>query len=109
MSLPFELNAWTAVGLLGQFAFGSRFIVQWIASEKRGTSHVPVIFWYLSLVGGIILTIYAVGQKDIVFTLGQGLGVFIYVRNLMLIHRRPLVAEATLEVQTNARGHVSDR
>jgi len=88
MTLPFEFNAWTAVGFLGQFAFGSRFIVQWIVSEKKGQCHVPVIFWYLSLVGGIILTIYAVGQKDIVFTLGQGLGVFIYIRNLMLINKQ---------------------
>ena len=46
---------------------------------------MPEIFWYLSLVGGLILTVYAVGQKDIVFTLGQGLGVFIYIRNIMLI------------------------
>ncbi len=90
MSLPFDITAWTAVGFLGQFAFGSRFIIQWIESEKRKQSHVPVIFWYLSLLGGTILTVYAIGQKDIVFTLGQGLGVFIYIRNLMLIKRHKL-------------------
>jgi lipid-A-disaccharide synthase-like uncharacterized protein len=87
MSLPFEFNAWTAVGFLGQFVFGARFIVQWISSERKGECHVPVIFWYLSLVGGLILTVYAVGQKEIVFTMGQGLGVFIYIRNLMLIKK----------------------
>lgn len=90
MNVPFELNAWTAVGFLGQFAFGSRFIIQWIASERRGRSHVPPIFWYLSLLGGVILTVYAVGQKDMVFTFGQGLGVFIYIRNIMLNRRHKL-------------------
>jgi lipid-A-disaccharide synthase-like uncharacterized protein len=96
MALPFEFNAWTAVGFLGQAAFGSRFIVQWLVSEKKGECHIPVIFWYLSLVGGIILTIYAIGQKDIVFTLGQGLGVFIYIRNLMLIKKQKAKLESDM-------------
>jgi len=86
--MPFELTAWTAFGFLGQFMFGSRFLVQWLASERRGRSYVPVVFWYLSLAGGVILTIYAIGRQDIVITLGQGLGCFIYVRNLALIYRR---------------------
>jgi len=87
MSLPFQITAWTAFGFLGQCFFGSRFIVQWIASERKGRSYFPVIFWYLSLAGGIILTIYAIGLQDPVFTLGQGLGCFIYIRNLALIRR----------------------
>jgi lipid-A-disaccharide synthase-like uncharacterized protein len=97
MSLPFELSSWTAVGIIGQFAFGSRFIVQWIVSEKHGYSVIPVIFWYLSLLGGVILTVYAVGQRDIVFTLGQGLGVFIYIRNLMLIKKNKPVSDESNE------------
>jgi lipid-A-disaccharide synthase-like uncharacterized protein len=101
MSMPFEFNAWTAVGFLGQFVFGSRFIVQWISSERKGECHVPVIFWYLSLVGGLVLTVYAIGQKDIVFTLGQGLGVFIYIRNLMLIKKQKTSIEP-VKVETNA-------
>ena len=84
----FEVSAWTAVGFLGQFVFGMRFILQWLASEKRGKSYVPVIFWYLSLGGGIILTIYAFSRRDPVFMAGQGLGCFIYIRNLMLIYGR---------------------
>lgn len=85
MTNLFDFSAWTAVGFAGQAVFGSRFIVQWIASERRKQSYVPVVFWYLSLLGGIILTIYAIGINDPVFTFGQGLGVFIYVRNLALI------------------------
>ena len=84
----FTIDGWTAFGFLGQCFFGSRFIVQWLASERRKESYVPVIFWYLSLLGGVTLTIYAVGKRDIVFTLGQGLGCFIYIRNLILIYKK---------------------
>ena len=105
MNMQFELNAWTVVGFLGQFAFGTRFIIQWIESEKRGHSYVPVIFWYLSILGGVILTIYAVGQRDAVFTFGQGLGVFIYIRNLMLIRKHQLKLN---QVNVNGSEHISD-
>lgn len=89
MNLPVDLNAWDGLGFVGQVFFGSRFIVQWLVSERKGRSHVPVIFWYLSLVGGIMLTIYAFGlaRPNLVFGLAQGLGVFIYLRNLVLIKR----------------------
>ena len=76
------------LGLLGQALFFSRFLVQWIASEKKGHSVVPLSFWYLSIGGGGLLLIYALWRKDPVITLGQAVGLFVYVRNLMLIHRR---------------------
>ncbi len=76
------------IGFLGQGLFASRFIVQWIYSEKRGESHIPVIFWYLSIFGGIGLLIYAIFRKDPVIILGQTFGIFIYLRNLILIYRK---------------------
>ncbi|HOU22198.1 MAG TPA: lipid-A-disaccharide synthase N-terminal domain-containing protein [Kiritimatiellia bacterium] len=76
------------LGLLGQALFFSRFLVQWVASEKKGHSVVPLSFWYLSIGGGGLLLIYALWRKDPVITLGQAVGLFVYVRNLMLIHRR---------------------
>lgn len=79
---------WLAVGLLGQAAFAGRFLVQWIASERRKKSVVPIAFWYLSLVGGLVLLCYALYRKDPVFILGQATGVFIYSRNLVLIARQ---------------------
>lgn len=83
------LNPWAIFGFAAQFAFFMRFVIQWIASEKKGRSHVPVVFWYFSLAGGSMLFVYAsVYLRDPVFTLGQGLGCFIYIRNLILIHRR---------------------
>ena len=85
-----HVNGWVLFGILGQILFGLRFIVQWLASERRKESTIPVAFWYLSLLGGLILFAYAFWyRQDIVFTIGQSAGVFIYVRNLMLIRRPP--------------------
>ncbi|MGB5871146.1 MAG: lipid-A-disaccharide synthase N-terminal domain-containing protein [Albidovulum sp.] len=77
---------WVAFGLVGQLMFTGRFLVQWIASEKARKSVMPVMFWYFSLAGGMILLAYAIYRADPVFVLGQSLGVFIYLRNLWLIH-----------------------
>ncbi len=83
-----HVNGWILFGMLGQILFGLRFIVQWIASERRKETTVPVAFWYLSLLGGGILFVYAFWyRQDLVITIGQAAGVFIYVRNLMLVRR----------------------
>ena len=74
------------IGLIGQGLFASRFIIQWIYSEKKGISSIPIIFWYLSIFGGIGLLTYAIFRKDPVIILGQTFGVFIYLRNLILIY-----------------------
>lgn len=78
---------WVVFGLLGQLMFTGRFLVQWIASERAKKSVVPILFWYFSMGGGLILLAYAIYRKDPVFVLGQSLGVFIYARNLWLIRR----------------------
>lgn len=77
-----------AIGFLGQGLFASRFIFQWIYSEKRGVSSIPIIFWYLSIFGGIGLLTYAIFRKDPVIILGQSFGIFIYLRNLILISKK---------------------
>jgi lipid-A-disaccharide synthase-like uncharacterized protein len=81
-------NIWLMIGFLGQFFFSMRFIVQWIVSEKEKKSIIPLAFWYFSLLGGLTLFTYAVYRKDPVFILGQGMGIFIYLRNLYFIHKR---------------------
>ncbi|MDD3370901.1 MAG: lipid-A-disaccharide synthase N-terminal domain-containing protein [Alphaproteobacteria bacterium] len=86
--LSAHVTLWTFIGLLGQALFMMRFVMQWIASERVKQSVVPEIFWYFSIGGGAILFIYAIHQEDIVFMLGQGLGLFIYLRNIYFIHRR---------------------
>ena len=76
------------VGFFGQALFASRFIFQWIHSEKLGESSIPIIFWYLSIFGGIGLLVYAVSRKDPVIITGQIFGILIYTRNLILIYRK---------------------
>ena len=78
-------HMWLAIGFVAQGLFASRFFVQWIASEKAKSSVVPVSFWYLSLVGSLMLLGYAIHRRDPVFILGQSTGLLIYVRNLYLI------------------------
>ena len=75
------------VGFLGQGLFASRFIVQWIYSERMKASSIPISFWYLSIFGGITLLIYAIFRRDPVIILGQSFGILIYLRNLILIYK----------------------
>ena len=83
----FELLFLT-IGFTGQLLFASRFVVQWIYSEKIGESKIPLIFWYLSIFGGFGLLTYAIFRKDPVIILGQSFGIIIYIRNLVLIYRK---------------------
>jgi lipid-A-disaccharide synthase-like uncharacterized protein len=79
---------WVLFGLGAQGMFTARFLVQWIASERRGRSHVPLNFWYLSLAGATMLFVYAaVWKRDLVVCLGQTTGFVVYIRNIILIFR----------------------
>ena len=78
---------WLGIGFFGQALFFGRWVVQWIASEKKAESQVPVSFWYMSLIGGLITLAYAIYRQDPVFIAGQGVGSIVYIRNLMLIRR----------------------
>jgi len=78
-------TSWLILGFLGQALFSMRFLIQWIHSEKHKKSIIPKAFWYFSLAGGITLFSYAILRQDPVFIAGQGLGLFIYIRNLMFI------------------------
>lgn len=84
----FRLDVWALVGLVGQALFTARFLVQWVASERKKESVVPVAFWYFSIVGGAVSLVYALAIGSIPFSLGQGTGLFIYLRNLHLIHKK---------------------
>jgi lipid-A-disaccharide synthase-like uncharacterized protein len=75
------------LGYAGQALFTMRFVVQWIASERAGKSVIPLAFWFFSIGGGLLLFGYALYIKDPVFILGQGFGVFVYLRNLYFIKR----------------------
>ena len=78
---------WELVALVGNFFFFSRFLVQWIASERNRKTTIPEAFWYLSLIGTAIMFVYAIHVGRPVLMLAYSANVLIYVRNLV-IHRR---------------------
>ncbi len=82
------MNGWVIFGFCGQALFFMRFFVQWIASEKKKESVIPLPFWFFSIGGGSILLTYAIHLRDPVFIVGQGAGLFIYTRNLMFIYNK---------------------
>lgn len=82
-----EDTIWIGIGFLGQIFFTSRFLVQWVVSERRRESVIPIAFWWFSLLGGVTLLSYAIWRKDPVFILGQATGLVVYIRNLTLIGR----------------------
>ncbi len=79
-----KFDAWTLFGFSAQFVFFLRFVIQWLASEREKKSVVPIGFWYLSIVGSIMILVYAIKREDPVFIAGQFLALFIYVRNIIL-------------------------
>lgn len=78
---------WWVVGALGTACWGSRFVIQWIASERAKKSIVPTAFWYLSIGGALLMLSYAIFRRDPIFVLQYSGGCFIYFRNLHLVRR----------------------
>ena len=95
MFLGFDFGPWEVFGLMGNLCFGSRFIIQWIHSERVGRSEVPVVFWYLSLAGSIILLIYFFQRRSIIGVLAYLPNFIPYIRNLMLLKRQGRAPEVS--------------
>ena len=88
-------DMWLVIGFAAQTLFFMRFLVQWIVSEKSGKSVIPDVFWYFSLSGGLVLFVYSIHKQDPVFMMGQGIGLIVYVRNIMLVWRERRRQRAT--------------
>ena len=102
-----ETWLWLGLGFLGNAFFFSRFLVQWIASERAGASVIPVSFWHLSILGTLILLVYAIHRRDPVFVLAYLPNAFVYVRNLMLIRKQD--RRQALEEGKGEHAHPADR
>ena len=76
------------IGFTGQALFTGRFVVQWLHSERKKESVIPILFWYFSIGGSLLLLCYAIHKKDPVFILGQSFGLIVYFRNLQFIFRK---------------------
>ncbi|MFV0572567.1 MAG: lipid-A-disaccharide synthase N-terminal domain-containing protein [Xanthomarina gelatinilytica] len=83
-AIPFWL---LALGIVSQVVFTLRFVYQWIYSERRKKSALPLGFWILSLFGSTLILTYAIFRKDPVLFVGHVLGTVIYIRNLVLLHK----------------------
>ncbi|MDC0233081.1 lipid-A-disaccharide synthase N-terminal domain-containing protein [Pelagibacteraceae bacterium] len=87
-NLSYSEFLWVAFGTAGQLIFFSRWVIQWLLSEKSKVSHIPLAFWWCSLFGGLITLIYAHHIGSFPFMLAQAIGIIVYSRNLILINRR---------------------
>jgi lipid-A-disaccharide synthase-like uncharacterized protein len=83
--IPLLLLFW---GIAGQITFTFRFVYQWIYSERKGESCLPLGFWVISIIGSIMILSYAIYRKDPVLFLGQSFGMLVYCRNVILIHKQ---------------------
>ena len=86
---------WLCLGLIGQACLAARFLIQWIASERRGHSVVPDSFWALSFVGAAAVLAYAIHRRDPIFIAGQSAGLILYARNMTLVRRQARGKEHT--------------
>ena len=75
------------LGIISQVIFTLRFVYQWLYSERKKSSSLPFGFWLLSLIGSLLILVYAVNRKDPVLFVGHLLGSIIYIRNLILLHK----------------------
>jgi len=82
-------SPWEAVLLLGQLVFFSRFLVQWIATERSRQVVIPVAFWWLSLGGALVSLVALVAKQEPVLIVAQVVGMVVYSRNLV-IHLRTI-------------------
>jgi lipid-A-disaccharide synthase-like uncharacterized protein len=83
-----------AIGAVGQLMLNLRYVYQWIYSEKKNESVLPVGFWIISATASAMIISYSWFRNDPVLLVSQGLGIFIYVRNI-IIHFRPRKVEAS--------------
>jgi len=88
--------AWSCLGFLGTFLFGSRFVIQWLHSEKHQKLVVPPIFWHLSFWGSLINLVYAVHIDKLPIIFGVIFLPFFYARSLVLLRKtQPQVSGAS--------------
>ncbi len=80
-AIPFWL---LILGSTAQIIFNLRFLYQWIYSERMKESVLPLGFWFLSLIGSLMILVYAIIRKDPVLFIGHIMGILIYTRNIIL-------------------------
>jgi lipid-A-disaccharide synthase-like uncharacterized protein len=72
------------LGIISQLIFTFRFVYQWIYSENKKKSSLPLGFWLLSISGSILILIYAIFRYDPVLFIGHMIGSLLYARNIYI-------------------------
>ena len=80
-SIPAPVLYW---GGVGQIIFTFRFVYQWLVSEKKNKSVLPIGFWLISLTGSVIMISYFIIRLDFVLIIGHMFGIAVYSRNIMI-------------------------
>ncbi len=75
---------WMIWGTIAQIIFISRFFYQWIYSEKEKESVLPLGFWIIGTAGSLMIFSYAVFRLDPVLFAAHAIGLFTYIRNILL-------------------------
>ncbi|HZN58190.1 MAG TPA: lipid-A-disaccharide synthase N-terminal domain-containing protein [Planctomycetota bacterium] len=86
----FQWDPLYLLGFAGNLIFGCRFLVQWIASERKRQSVIPVSFWWLSIIGSLVQGTYFLIQREPVGILSSVPNSIVYVRNLQLVRRHKI-------------------
>lgn len=80
------------LGIVSQVLFTFRFVYQWLYSERKKESQLPMGFWVLSVVGASLILLYAIFRMDPVLLFGHGAGLIVYLRNIIILRRQDAVA-----------------
>lgn len=84
-----DIAQWLLIlGIIAQVVFTLRFVYQWLYAEKHKEATLPLGFWVLSLVGGLMTLTYFIFRQDFVLILSNILGAVIYARNIMLYRKK---------------------
>jgi lipid-A-disaccharide synthase-like uncharacterized protein len=105
--IPFLLMLW---GTTGQVIFTFRFVYQWIYSENKKESVLPIGFWLISTTGSLMILVYAILRLDPVLFVAHSIGIFVYLRNILLINgRKSILAKLNIPYLNKLIGKISDK
>jgi lipid-A-disaccharide synthase-like uncharacterized protein len=104
---PFMLMIW---GIVAQVIFISRFFYQWIYSENRKESILPLGFWIISICGSSMNLIYGIFRLDPVLVAAHSLGMFVYLRNILIhYNKRSLFSRLNIPILNKLIAFVSGK
>ncbi len=105
--VSFFLMIW---GSAGQIIFTFRFIYQWLYSENRKSSVLPLGFWLISTLGSLMIFVYSIFRLDPVLFAAHSLGLFIYIRNILLHYgKRSLLSRLNIPFLNRLFHKISDK